>query len=190
MRFQDKALEGDLQLIEASLQKSRRQQSAELLEQKASIGVRARVRVRRQRLDALLAAGTEPGESPELALRASQLSSMAARKTVASALRRAVTDAREHRIHLISSVVPVYRPAVNRWSEALIGLAEALEQPEPVDPCGVARGMQLITDGSSPLYRPNAAAVLGRHIWWIADGLGTRTPAPVPPAPASGPQPV
>jgi hypothetical protein len=185
MRYQDKALEGDLQLLDASSQRPRRRQSDELLAKKASIGIRARVRVRRQRLDALLAGGAEPTESPELALRAQQLCSPEARRMIAGSLRRAVGDARENRIHLISSVIPVYSPGVNRWSEGLIGLAEALERATPVEPCGVARALQLITDGSGPLFHPSAAPVLGRYIWWIADGLVARTQAPVP---ASGPQ--
>lgn len=98
---------------------------------------------------------------------------------IAGSLRRAVADARDKRVHLISSAIPVYHPGVNRWSEGLIGLAEALEQPAEVEPCGVARALQLITDGSGPLFHPGAAPVLGRYIWWIADGLRTRTQAPV-----------
>lgn len=188
MRYQDKALEGDLQLLQASAQRPRRRQADELLAKKASIGVRARVRVRRQRLDALLAGGTEPSKSPELALRAQQLCSREARKMIAGSLRRAVTDASENRVHLISSAVPVYYPGVNRWSEGLIGLAEALEQPTPVEPCGVARALQLITDGSGPLFHPSAAPVLGRYIWWIADGLVSRTQE-APPAAESAPRP-
>lgn len=180
MRYQDKALEGDLQLLDASSQRPRRARSAELQEQKASIGVRARVRVKRQRLDALLASGAAPGESPELTLRASQLCTQEARNMIAGSLRRAVADARDNRVHLISSAVPVYYPGVNRWSEGLIGLAEALEQPEAVEPCGVARALQLITDGSGPLFHPTAAPVLGRYIWWIADGLQARTQAQAP----------
>jgi hypothetical protein len=57
------------------------------------------------------------------------------------------------------------------WREALLGLAERLERPEPVNPCGVARALIVLRDGGGPLYVPEAARSVGESVWWIADGL-------------------
>jgi hypothetical protein len=55
--------------------------------------------------------------------------------------------------------------------ESLLGLAERLESPDPVNPCGVARVLVLLTDGTGPLYTPGASDRLREAVWWIADGL-------------------
>lgn len=71
----------------------------------------------------------------------------------------------------MSAAVPLSRRTVMRWRESLLGLAERLERPDPVNPCGVARVLVLLTDGTGPLYNPAAADRMSDAVWWIADGL-------------------
>jgi hypothetical protein len=85
-------------------------------------------------------------------------------------LRRVVAKAEDPRVAL-SSTVPVLRQAVLPCSEALLGLAERLEQPGPINPCGVARALLLLTDGTGPLYSRRPERPMGETIWWIIDGL-------------------
>jgi len=71
----------------------------------------------------------------------------------------------------MSAAVPLSRRVVVHWRESLLGVAERLERPEPVNPRGVARVLMLLTDGSGPLYDPAAADRMSDAVWWIADGL-------------------
>lgn len=57
------------------------------------------------------------------------------------------------------------------WREGLLGLADRLEQPVPVNPCGVARTLVLLSDGAGPLYNPAPERSIGEAIWWVVDGL-------------------
>jgi hypothetical protein len=57
------------------------------------------------------------------------------------------------------------------WREAILGLAERLERPEPVNPRGVARVAVLLGDGTSPFYNPAAEQSISEAVWWAADGL-------------------
>jgi hypothetical protein len=67
--------------------------------------------------------------------------------------------------------VPICRDAVVPWREAILGLAERLERPQPVNPRGVARVAVLLTDGTSAFYNPAAERSIGEAVWWVADGL-------------------
>ncbi len=71
----------------------------------------------------------------------------------------------------VSSVVPVSREAVTSWREGLLGVADAIEHSEQISACGVARALQMITDGTGPLYNPTDSRGLGTAIWAISDGL-------------------
>src|ERR1700744_2758565 len=107
MTFQDKAVEGDLQLIEASLQGRRRRHEppAPQAEREPSGAMRIRVRGRRHRLDTLLADGVDPLSSAELTLRARQLNQPSVRQALARGLRRAVNDAQDERVHMLRAAV-------------------------------------------------------------------------------------
>ncbi len=131
---------------------------------------RIRVRVHRARLDHQLADGLAPDAFHDRALRATQLAGMPTRRQVARSLRRLVDHA-EHPRGFLSAAVPVCRRAVLAWREGLLGLAERLEQPVPLDPCGVARALVLLTDGGGPFYNAGADRSMGDAVWWIADGL-------------------
>ncbi len=99
-------------------------------------------------------------------------SRMARRAAVSLAsVRSLIADAELPAVARMCSAVPVSRRSVLPWRHALLGVAERLERDEPVDPCGVARVMVLITDGCSPVYNPDATHSMGDAIWWVADGL-------------------
>jgi hypothetical protein len=104
-------------------------------------------------------------------MRARQLTGMRARRRLARSLRARVKDAERPAGPHLSAAVPVSRRAVASWRESLLGVAERLERPEPVNPCGVARVLVLLTDGTGPLYNPGAAERMSDAVWWIADGL-------------------
>jgi hypothetical protein len=138
--------------------------------------LRLRVRLRRHGLDHQLAAGLEPASSAELRLRARQLEEPAVRRRLARSLRGAVADARGHPAGCLRSAAVVDRRAVIEWGEGLLGLADALEQPKMLNPCGLARTVELITDGAGPLYNPGALSSLGDQLFWVADGLQAPPP--------------
>jgi hypothetical protein len=93
------------------------------------------------------------------------------RPYLASSLRGAVHDVNGRRAHGISPTVPVARSAVNHWAAELIDVAEMLERPGTVDACGVARALNLVTDGGGPLYSHRSEETLGSALKAIADGL-------------------
>jgi hypothetical protein len=68
------------------------------------------------------------------------------------------------------------RDVVAAWREELTGLAERLEEPGPVGPCGVARARVLACDGMGPLYNPASERYMGEAISWIAEGLDMSQP--------------
>jgi hypothetical protein len=132
---------------------------------------RLRVKLQRHRLDHQLADGLDPLDLTERALRASQLAAMPTRRRIARSLRGVVKAAGQPTGSLLDAAIPVSRGAVLAWRQGLLGLADRLERPEPVNPCGVARALVLLTDGVGPLYDPGAARSMGDAVWWIADGL-------------------
>lgn len=131
--------------------------------------LRTRVRIRRRRLDRELAIGCEL-VSADHSLRARQLMDPATRRRLASSLRRVVAEAERSQAVVFSSV-PVCRATVAPWREGLLGLAEALTAPEPLNPCGVARTLELLSDGTGPLFNPASRRSIAEMVWWIADGL-------------------
>lgn len=137
----------------------------------STLGLRVRVHLHRGRLDRQLADGLDPQAFHERALRAAQLAGMPTRRQVARSLRRVVEHAERPAGALLGAAVPVCRRSVLPWREALLGLAERLEQPVALDPRGVARALVLLTDGGGPFYDARAARSMSEAVWWIADGL-------------------
>jgi hypothetical protein len=134
---------------------------------------RLSVRLRRRGLDRELAAGVNPAGSPDLELRAWQLVQHSSRRRVARGLRRAVRDAQNHRLNELSSVVPIPRQAVTQWSQGLLDVADAIEQSDCVSACGIALALELLTDGTGPLYDPGAEDLLGAAVLSSADSFHT-----------------
>jgi hypothetical protein len=135
----------------------------------APAGARVRARLLRHRIDSQLAERWPPDATELHRIRARELSDPLTRHEVALALRRVTLDAEGPGV--ILSRAPVRRAAVLAWREGLLGLAEQLEGPAEVNPCGVARARLLITDGTGPLYSFLSGASVGDAVWRIADGL-------------------
>ena len=132
---------------------------------------RLRVGLHRARLDQQLAEGFGSDSVEDRALRGRQLAGKRTRRRLARSLRARVKDAERPAGPHLSAAVPLARRAVLSSRESLLGLAERLESPDPVNPCGVARVLALLTDGTGPLYGSGAADRLREAVWWIADGL-------------------
>lgn len=137
----------------------------------ATLSLRLRVRLHRADLDCQLADGLHSDALEDRALRARQLAGARQRRRLARSLRRLVTDAERPALGMYSAAVPVCRSAVWPMREGLLGLAERLESPVPINPCGVARLLVTFTDGMGPFYNLDAARSLADTVWWIADGL-------------------
>lgn len=136
-----------------------------------SLRRRLRVGLHRGRLDRQLAEGFGSDPIEDRALRARQLSGKRTRRRLARSLRARVDEAERPAVPHLSAAVPLSRRVVRSWRESLLGLAERLESPDPVNPSGVARVLVLLTDGTGPLYSPQAADGMSEAVWWIADGL-------------------
>lgn len=141
--------------------------------------VRLRARLHRWRIDHELAGGCPPDTSPERAVRAHQLNDPLVRSELARGLRGAVAKAEAAVDQRLVSAAPLCTRAVRAHREALLGLAEQLEQPAYLNPCGVARVALLLTDGSGPLYNPEPPRTMSEAVWSIADGLQPCSPSAV-----------
>jgi hypothetical protein len=116
-------------------------------------GVRVRVSVwmRRGRLDRLLAAGVTPAESPELALRALQLTRARHRRGLADSLEEVVRIAQGEAGRRNTSPALASRD-IRASRSALLQLAHVLRENRDVYASGVALAGRLLTDGTGPLY--------------------------------------
>ena len=93
-------------------------------------------------------------------MHAARLTSVAERQAVAGVLRRAVRDAKGIRA-THSGRVPLRRTNIAS-AEALIDeVTLRLHAPHPVSPRGMARLRQLLSDGTSPLYRHGRGDLTG-----------------------------
>lgn len=111
-------------------------------------------------LDRRLAAGVSPWSSDELALRARRLISRRGRARLASGLTRAARDAQKGPPGFSAAARPDAREVLAART-VLDAIARRLGAREPVAPRGVAMLQELLTDGTSPLYRPGEKGALG-----------------------------
>jgi hypothetical protein len=150
------------------------------------VGMRARVFLRRGRLDALLAAGADPSWDPELGLRAAQLSAPGRRWALAGGLERVVWDAR--RPPRWDCRAPVDRRAVRAASSELSALAFELAVVTAPSAQGIALASQLLCHPDSPLYATGggpalrAGAVLAREALLSRDVCSSGNGNNIPPA--------
>jgi len=121
-------------------------------------------------LDRKLADGCAPEGSAALTRRAQELCGHEMRVRLASSLRRVVADP-ERKYAMNGSTAPGWRQAVLPWREGILGLADRLERPSPLNTCGVARVAVLLADDTGPLHNPATQRSVGEAIWWVADGL-------------------
>lgn len=130
----------------------------------AGIKLRLTVTARRATLTRQLAAGVDPASTPELALRASQLTSRRGRRQMARTLRRTVTEARRPALTRAPLSI-VNRYAVLEAADAVQATIARLASPDPVCAMGMARLERLVTDGvSSPLYDHARRDALGHQL--------------------------
>lgn len=122
------------------------------------LALRARVFIRRGRLDRLLAAGADPSWDPELGLRARQITTPRRRRTLAKSLARAVWEA--HRPARWACTAPLDRRAVRKATPELSALALDLTVEAAPAAQGVALATQLLRDPDSPLYAPGGGDAL------------------------------
>jgi len=125
----------------------------------------------RGRLDRELASGRLCEAAPALALRARQLVSPHERRQLARDLRGAVAYVDRVDSRPTISAVVIDRAAVRSARQAIVKLAERLEDWAPVSPRGVALTRVLLTDGLSPLYNPNSEQSAIEALWEIDDAL-------------------
>ena len=109
--------------------------------------------LRRARLDARLAAGADPCESPTLGYRAAQLTSDRGRQKVAAWLERALVAANRPAPRISGAIEP-HRGEVRAATRRLLYVRKMLRSSTPVYACGVAMLKGLLQDGGGPLYRP------------------------------------
>ncbi len=121
-------------------------------------------------LDRRLADGASPEESAVLAARARRVTSRRNRKRLAAGLDRALSSARGAKPGFTAAIAPNGREA-EAARTVLIALQRRLREATPVAPRGAAMLMVLLTDGSSPLYRPVAPGMLGSSLRAAAAAL-------------------
>jgi hypothetical protein len=118
-----------------------------------SLAIRLRTRARRARLDADLAAGTDPATSPEHRLRAAQLGSPQVRAQLANRLVEAVGEARALGQELASARRRRAREEVWGYADELLALVPRLRDAERLPVQGLAITARLVEDRRGPLYR-------------------------------------
>jgi hypothetical protein len=118
------------------------------------VWLRCVTRWRAHSLDRRLAAGADPIESDQLALRVSQLGSPAARARLARTLRSAVRRATEYQPAWPSTRLRTAEVRKNR--ELLLAVAERIADGEPVGVRGLAMTARLLDDSRSPLFSDRA----------------------------------
>ena len=120
------------------------------------------------RLDRELAAGTPPETSAGLAARAMALTSMKARRDLATSVQRILAAAGQPLTVALCPVaairparIAVNRAQITQSALPLAHLADCLAVPGPVPVQGVAMVSRLLADGTGPLYRGACGEDLG-----------------------------
>jgi hypothetical protein len=124
-------------------------------------------------LDRQLAAGASADASALLAVRARRLTSKRYRARVAAGLARAVRDAEATKRGFSAAIRPDRREVLAAHT-VLTTLDRRLRAAEPVSARGVALLESLLTDGTSPLYRPAERGALGSQLRAAAAALEPR----------------
>jgi hypothetical protein len=114
-----------------------------------------RVWFRRGALDRRLARGADPSECEQLARRARQLTSRRTRRGLAEGILN-LLEAAEAPQRSPTAAVPLQRRAILAERGLLLTIAEDLRGEGELSPRGVALVEQLLTDGDSPFYAPQA----------------------------------
>ena len=121
-------------------------------------------------LDLSLARGSSPDSTVALSLRAQTLHSVARRRQLARSFRRVLAGASTE-AHPFDPSAPLARQEIEESRELVIEIIDLLESDGPVDARGVAQARLLITEGSSPLFRPSVTGVLEPSLRQVIDAL-------------------
>jgi hypothetical protein len=117
----------------------------------SALGLRLRVWASSLELDCRLAEGVRPASSPELALRAQQLTSARSRDQLSSALIATIDAARRPRVPSTCKA-PIVATAVLEAAGPMRRLAQDLKTIDDPPVRGVAFVSFLVCDPTSPLY--------------------------------------
>jgi hypothetical protein len=121
-------------------------------------------------LDRDLAAGVSPLASDALAVRARRITGRRSRASVANGLARVVRSASDSGARFTAAVAPDRREVLA--SRAVIDALECrLRGTEPLTARGVAMLRELLTEPTSPLYRPEEPGALGSRLRSAAAAL-------------------
>ena len=127
--------------------------AAQTVGPRPNLAIRLRTRARRARLDAELAAGTDPATSPEHRLRAAQLGSSAVRTKLANRLVETVGEARGLGWEVGSARRRRAREEVRAYADELLALVSRLRDAKRPPVQGLAITARLVENRRGPLYR-------------------------------------
>jgi hypothetical protein len=123
-------------------------------------GLRLRARPRCERLDREIAAGLPTGESPDRAMRASQLTSASMRRTLAALYANVLDAAEECDADPGSPLTVEYVPLMLIGArQQILELIEQLRSSAELRPRGLALARLLVCDSASPIFRPTGHTV-------------------------------
>ena len=128
------------------------------------------VRWQAARLDRELAAGMSPQTGEAHALRARTITGRRNRGSIADGLERALRSAADTAPGFTAAVRP-HRREVLAARAVIEALERRLRGPEPVSARGMAILGGLLTEGTSPLYRPDEPGALGSQLRAAAAAL-------------------
>jgi hypothetical protein len=121
-------------------------------------------------LDRQLAAGADPRSGAVLAMRARRITASRSRRRISAGLAGALSRAQGGHPGFTAAVRSDAREVLAART-VLTALAARLRAPESVAPQGAAMLLMLLTDGSSPLYRPGEPGALGSRLRAAAAAL-------------------
>jgi hypothetical protein len=114
-------------------------------------------------LDAELASGADPCDSPALAHRAARLTRHRTREKLAASIDGVLAAAERPGLRLSSAIEP-HRDEMAAASPLLVRVGQVLRSTAPVYSQGVAMLERLLTDGGSPLYLPASRGALHEEL--------------------------
>jgi hypothetical protein len=124
---------------------------------------RIRTLLHRRELTHSLAEGARPGDTEELAARASQLTSAERRKALAREMRGTLEEAHWRPLTRFPTIID--RPAVLDSEDAIKAMIARLGSSQPVGAKGMAMTEEILSDADrSPLYRASEPGKLRRMI--------------------------
>jgi hypothetical protein len=132
-----------------------------------SLRLRLRVRLHRSELTRRLADGADPHASPELALRARQLTAPREIRAAVKGLDRVLCEAAAPS-RALTAQAPLQRAEILAARPFLLNLRQRLHESENPDPAGIAQTELLLTDGCGPLYAPSHPGTLASRAYCAA----------------------